>query len=702
MIIRKLFILTCFNLTKNVVIATLLRTSNIYTRVRLSVGTYKALFMISLLLFIGFKVAQAQKEKEEPKAKKMKKSIPSSTKLEIPRQNNPWMLIQEAENIKEKNATLALQKLEEALSISIQDGNQLNEAHCYRILGAINLQNHLYESAIRQSLKALDLFNAIKYTNQAVSKTRYQLAESYFAGNQLGSALETYQVYLLQLDDKMAVNESVKAHYRIAEIYTKQGKTDQAKITYENVLALEKKNKNEEGIAEATRRIGELYQAKGKNKRALEYYKEAQVIAEKSNNANSYSKINDNISEVLIEDKKYEEDIDLRKKSIEKSQETKNPEVETKENLALGNTYLQLQQAQTAIPYLRRSLELSNRLGKLEQKGEALKGLSEAYSQQKQYEKAMVTFKKYLAIKDTLINEKEREIKKIVSANISLAEQQKHIDLLEKDIELNQQTISSLSHEQAARDEKLARQRTLIYSLGIGLLLILAASYLVYQNARKRRIANQLLALKSLRSQMNPHFIFNALNSVNSFISKNDERSANKYLADFSKLMRMVMENSQHDFVPLSQEVNILELYLSLEHFRFTEKFSYTFNVDKQIDTDAYDVPPMLIQPYIENAIWHGLRYKEEKGQLDVTFQKNEDNSISVVIEDNGIGRKKSAELKTVNQKSTHSTGIKNTVNRISLINELYKKNIQITIQDAQPALADVGTKVVIKLPKKI
>jgi two-component system LytT family sensor kinase len=163
-----------------------------------------------------------------------------------------------------------------------------------------------------------------------------------------------------------------------------------------------------------------------------------------------------------------------------------------------------------------------------------------------------------------------------------------------------------------------------------------------------------------------------------------------------------VMENSQLDFVPLAGEINILELYLGLEHFRFREKFEYTFTVDENIDKDAFEIPPMLIQPYIENAVWHGLRYKEEKGVLNVSFHLLENNQIKVIIEDDGVGRKKSAKLKTVNQKTGSSTGIKNTVNRIAIINDIYKKNIVITIEDLYPAKEDSGTRVTIVLPEKI
>src|SRR5690606_27848717 len=145
--------------------------------------------------------------------------------------------------------------------------------------------------------------------------------------------------------------------------------------------------------------------------------------------------------------------------------------------------------------------------------------------------------------------------------NDELSLKQKKIDLLEKDMFL-------------LKEEKRYSQ-TLVAFLSIGLVLVFGSSWVIYNSSRKRRIANQVLALKSLRSQMNPHFIFNALNSVNNYISKNDERSANKYLSDFSRLMRTVMENSQHEFISLSTELNILQLYLSLEHSRFREKFDY-------------------------------------------------------------------------------------------------------------------------------
>ncbi|MDB4285809.1 histidine kinase, partial [bacterium] len=251
---------------------------------------------------------------------------------------------------------------------------------------------------------------------------------------------------------------------------------------------------------------------------------------------------------------------------------------------------------------------------------------------------------------------------------------------------------------QQAGEAEISRQKVTMWALALGILGILVAGFFILRSYRSRQRANRLLALRSLRSQMNPHFIFNSLNSVNSFISKNDERSANKYLSDFSRLMRSVMEHSSHDFVPLTEELRVLELYLSLEHFRFQNKFEYSFEVDPAIDATSIEIPPMLVQPYIENSIWHGLRYKEEMGFLKVSFVQ-EGKQLVAIVEDNGIGRKRSMEIKTKNQKAHTSTGLKNTAQRLELINSLYKTRMSVKIEDLNTEAQDVGTRVRIVIP---
>jgi LytS/YehU family sensor histidine kinase len=193
---------------------------------------------------------------------------------------------------------------------------------------------------------------------------------------------------------------------------------------------------------------------------------------------------------------------------------------------------------------------------------------------------------------------------------------------------------------------------------------------------------------------MNPHFIFNALNSVNQFISQQDERTANRFLSEFALLMRLVLENSQEDFIPLHREQEILSLYLKLEHYRFRDKFDYEIKVDDNVNVEEIQIPPMLIQPYIENAVWHGLRYKNEKGKLLLHFYR-QNGSLVAEISDDGVGRQRSAELKTENQKKHNSTGLKNVADRLAIINKVYHLDYRVDIEDRE----NNGTRVSVYLP---
>lgn len=267
------------------------------------------------------------------------------------------------------------------------------------------------------------------------------------------------------------------------------------------------------------------------------------------------------------------------------------------------------------------------------------------------------------------------------------------LELLAKQKEISDNAIKNLVEEDKLKEEALSATRWAMILLIVLLTIGLGAGFYILKVSKQRRIANQQLALRSLRSQMNPHFIFNALNSVNSFISENDQRSANKFLANFSRLMRLVMENSEFNFIPLQKELEILKIYLQLEHFRFKDQFEYSIEIDENIDEDEIQLPPMLIQPYIENAIWHGLRYKEQEGLLELKISEQNKNLI-VTISDNGIGRKRSSELKTANQKKNKSTALRNIKERIKIINDLHQLKIEVSIED----LNTDGTGTLVKL----
>jgi len=299
---------------------------------------------------------------------------------------------------------------------------------------------------------------------------------------------------------------------------------------------------------------------------------------------------------------------------------------------------------------------------------------------------------------DSLYVRKEQEISRAARFNREIANAQNRISSLEQERELSQSKYSLAVTEQQLYEETSKRQKWIIYSLIFGIALMALTAFLYYRSNKQQKLANNLLALKSLRTQMNPHFIFNALNSVNNYIAKSDERSANRFLSEFSVLMRSVLENSEEDFIPLAKELELLELYVKLEHSRFSDKFDYEIEVDKKIDVDAFQIPPMLLQPYIENAIWHGLRYKEGKGFLKIKVRQMTNDMLEICIEDNGIGRKKSAELKTTNQRKQKSKGMGNIQKRIQILNDMYKNRVEVSIVDLNED--KTGTKVSLKLKK--
>lgn len=208
------------------------------------------------------------------------------------------------------------------------------------------------------------------------------------------------------------------------------------------------------------------------------------------------------------------------------------------------------------------------------------------------------------------------------------------------------------------------------------------------------------MEMRFLTAQMNPHFTFNAMNSVQHFMLNNDPIQAQKYLAKYSKLIRKILENNMEDFVYISKEIELLEIYMDIENLRFSEKFSYSIDLPESITSENILIPPMLLQPYIENAIWHGLfkKPKGETGHISITFQLVDD-KIKCVIEDNGIGRKKSAENKESNKKH-RSLGMLITRQRMKHLHSENHVNTNIIITDINDNEGNPsGTKVEIWLP---
>ena len=246
---------------------------------------------------------------------------------------------------------------------------------------------------------------------------------------------------------------------------------------------------------------------------------------------------------------------------------------------------------------------------------------------------------------------------------------------------------------------------------GSVVLLILGALYFAHtmrmRNVRRQQRVEEAyhkrlaeLEMSALRAQMNPHFMFNALTSIRNFILKEDTESANLYLTKFARLMRTILHNSRSTLVSVDDELTALRLYVDFESMRFRDKINVEWYVDPSLDTQRTFLPPLIVQPYVENAIWHGLVQKNGSGRLNLRFERL-NSHLRISVYDNGVGRSKAAVLKSKSAVRKKSYGMDITGHRIELINEMLniESDVQVIDLYEEDGKSPCGTEVVITLP---
>ncbi|GAC1423067.1 MAG: hypothetical protein NVS9B7_23270 [Flavisolibacter sp.] len=276
--------------------------------------------------------------------------------------------------------------------------------------------------------------------------------------------------------------------------------------------------------------------------------------------------------------------------------------------------------------------------------------------------------------------------------------------------------VVMLDNENKIKDEKLKQEAEQKWILLACFLIAALSGIILYKNLALKRKNEKLenrgkqaelqhhvtdLEMQALRAQMNPHFIFNCLSSINRFILKNETEAASNYLTKFSRLIRTVLTNSKKAFISLEDELEMLRLYLDMEKLRFKDSFDYSITFVNSIDNGNVFLPPLLMQPFAENAIWHGLMHKEGPGKLEIELRIDE-KVLTCAISDNGIGRKKAAALKSKSAEKNKSLGLQITKERLALLNEKFSGETFLNIhdlfdEDARP----VGTKVILKMNYK-
>jgi len=360
----------------------------------------------------------------------------------------------------------------------------------------------------------------------------------------------------------------------------------------------------------------------------------------------------------------------------------------------------------TALQYARQGLPRQKELEVRPQLLKTYQLLSDIFHQIGNNDSAYYYLIKYNTLKDSIQN--RQFLLRIYNSKREVEDERKtsQINLLNKDNQLKKQ--------------KLKQEATVKKSLIAVLILIVLLAAIIFRTLilkrkselQKQKLENEKkqaelqqrateLEMEALRAQMNPHFIFNCLSSINKFILTNDTDGASDYLTRFSRLIRQVLTNSQLSTIPLSDEVEMLRLYLDMERLRFSESFDYNIIYENTIEPETIYIPPMLLQPFCENAIWHGLMHKEGQGKLEVMLSL-QNGQLQCTIADNGVGREKAAEIKNRSNGKQKSFGLKITTDRLALFNNEKLVNSFYKTEDVlDPNGKIAGTKVVLNVKYK-
>ncbi|MEM1260055.1 MAG: histidine kinase [Bacteroidota bacterium] len=621
-------------------------------------------------------------------------------KRKTSRDASQLQLLDSARQYKKLDIEQSIDFIAQSISVLGKNPNKRLLSKSLTQLGEIYLYHQQYDLAIS------NLEDALK-ANKTI-KAQLLLGEALLKDKQFADAERVLKE--LQDQKRMVPSQRIRLYELLGDVKKEMKQSTLALEYYGEGLRVAKKNQVAPKITDLTSKIAETYALADRSIEAEGYFDNSLELSKKESPKRAIQE-SEKVADFYNRSSRYADEIKQRKNSLSQLRELEDKVITRKEgivggdtitsqriNYKIGRAYAAQNKLNEAIPYLQKSIVEADSDDDLLIQKEATRKLSEVYEYKGDFSKAYKTYQAYVTLVDTLYVRKEQEIGRLARLNREIATKQNRISSLEQERELSQSKYSLAVTEQQLFEARTKWQKWLIYSLIFGMALLALTAFFFYRTNKQQKLTNNLLALKSLRSQMNPHFIFNALNSVNNYIAKNDERSANRFLSEFSILMRTVLENSEEDFIPFSKELELLKLYVKLEHSRFTEKFDYTIEIDDNVRIEEFKIPPMLIQPYVENAIWHGLRYKEEKGLLKIDVNQPSEGLMVITIMDDGIGRKKSAELKTQNQKKQKSKGMGNIKRRIGILNEMYRNKVDVSISDLTPNSR--GTKVVVKLKK--
>ncbi len=545
----------------------------------------------------------------------------------------------------------AIEVHKKALEISQDNKNDEFEIFSLNMLGVDYRRKNIYTSAINFNKKALEIAEKKKNPNSGILRS---MEVSY---NSIGNIYLLLEQYILaEKNFKKAIDIAEKSKNKwsvsinnenIAKVKEAQDSLDLAIEYTKRALAIDQSINNHYGRMICYNRLGKLHIKKGDYVIAEEYLKNAVPIAKSVKNKYYISLINNN----------------------------------------LGWLYTKTKKTNKAQKHFEKSLKIAEKRNYKTALTEIYTNYSEFNELTGNYKEALNYQKKYTATANELLNDKTS---KYVN------------DLIIKyDSERKSNQIKSLAKQNEIAALELSKNRNFIIISFIVLILLATVLYFVYRQISLNK-EKKILTLEQdvLRSQMNPHFIFNALNSIKHYIVNNEQKNAVHYLNKFSKLIRKILESSTVKEVSLKEELNIIDLYMNIENIRFSNQINYTIKVEDDLDISTIKVPPLVLQPFLENALWHGLSSKKGDKTIQLSVFKLSKEYIQIDIEDNGIGRTASAKIKSNKVIHKKSIGIELTKERLNNFIKDFKNPFSLIFNDLVDENKNpLGTKVALRIP---
>jgi tetratricopeptide (TPR) repeat protein len=555
----------------------------------------------------------------------------------------------------------------------------LNVGNANIVLGNFKIANQNFEKAQTLFEKLLDNNETIdnKLIKNGLARALASQGVVFSQQSVYFNALEMYQKALkiyLEINQKTNI---CKAYNNIGIVYKSQQNNGQALEYFKKALAIQLQI-GEPTAAVTLTNIGVIYAEQNNKIEALKYYQKAERLFANNDNKRGFALLNNYYGDYYSKENNFVKAEISYNQSLKMYEELQNKFGASLALYNLGILYSSQKKHDQAIVFATKSLNYATEIGVLDQIFHSEKLLSDLYGFQNKSQLAFLHYKNYVTARDSISNQ----------------ENDKKMLRLEME--------SEYKSKSAVEQEKSKRKTMLVVFSILGILLLAGLLFALYNRMQiKKRLTLQKEVAeyeqKALHLQMNPHFVFNCLGSISSFIVQNGTDSALKYLAKFSKLMRLTLEYSKGSLIPIDKEIESLQNYLELEQLRFHNKFVFSIQSTDKVEFNM-GIPPLLIQPFVENAILHGLVPKEGNGKIEVLFDVQNKQFVCTITDD-GIGLTESKNLKKDSVTAHQSMALEITKKRLQIMEETTAQNANIEIKEITNNGKTEGTIVILRLP---